>query len=194
LGFVETAFGLDVASPRPLAFCSASLMSRRLIAGMIAAGVGTVVVGFLVWPCFPVLEIVDGRSGGVVFCARVQPGEEFVLSFVHSVNRRPVYDTLRVEADHLVILRSRFDSFGAGMPEASTQDGALSVGEDGWLEWTVNRPTPEITVRVGRVADHTVHYKGRDIRLSDLGEPGSALTLRVRKSGWLDLMKNRCIP
>jgi len=168
-------------------------MSRRLIAGLILAGV-VGMAGFLLWPLFPVLEIVDGRGGGVVFCAGVQLGEEFVLSFVHSVNRRPVHDTLRVEADHLVIVRSRFDTFGAGMPEATTQDGTLSVAEDGWLEWTVNRPTPEITVRVGRVADHTVHYKGRDIRLSDLAEPGSALTLRVRKSRWLDLMKNRCIP
>jgi hypothetical protein len=184
---------LDFAPLRPLAVCHAPLMSRRLIAGLILAGVGGM-VGFLLWPLFPVLEIVDGRGGDVAFCARVQPGEEVVLSFVHSVNRRPVYDTLRVEADHLVIVRSRFDTFGAGMPEASTQDGTLTVAEDGWLEWTVNRPTPGITVRVGRVADHTVHYKGRDIRLSDLAEPGSALTLRVRKSRWLDLMTNRCIP
>jgi hypothetical protein len=184
---------LDFSSLRPLAVCSASLMKRRLIAGLIAAGVGGM-VGFLLWPLFPVLEIVEGLSGRMVFCARVQPGEEFVLSFVHSVNRRPVYDTLRVEADHLVIAKSRFDTFGAGMPEASTQDGTLTVAEDGSLEWTVNRPTPKITVRVGRVADHTVHYKGRDIRLSDLAEPGSALTLRVRKSRWLDLMKSRCIP
>jgi hypothetical protein len=80
------------------------------------------------------------------------------------------------------------------MPEASTQDGTLRLTEDGWMEWTVNRPTPEITIRVGRVADHTMHFKGRYIRLSDLAEPGGALTLRVRKSPWLDLMKNRCIP
>lgn len=184
---------LDFTPLRPLAVCCAPLMSRRLIAGLIVAGAGGV-VWFLLWPLFPVLEIVDGRSGRAVLCARVQPGQEFVLSFVHSVNRRPVYDTLRVEADHLVIVRSRFDTFGAGMPEASTQDGTLRVAEDGWLEWTVNRPTPELTVRVGRVADHTVHYKGRDIRLSDLAEPGSALTLRVRKSRCLDLMKSRCIP
>ena len=181
---------LDFTPLRPLAVCYAPLMSRRLIAGLIVAGAGGV-VWFLLWPLFPVLEIVDGRSGRAVLCARVQPGQEFVLSFVHSVNRRPVYDTLRVEADHLVIVRSRFDTFGAGMPEASTQDGTLRVAEDGWLEWTVNRPTPELTVRV---ADHTVHYKGRDIRLSDLAEPGSALTLRVRKSRCLDLMKSRCIP
>jgi hypothetical protein len=168
-------------------------MSRRRVTWWVAAGVGVAAV-FLLWPSSPVLEIVDGRSGRTAYCTRVRTGEEFVLSFVHSVNRRPVYDTLRVEADHLVIVRSRFDSFGAGMPEVSTQDGTLTIAQDGWLEWTVNRPTPEVTVRVGRVADHTVHYKGRDIRLSDLAEPGSALTLRVRKSRWLDLMTNRCIP
>ena len=168
-------------------------MNRRLIASLIVAGAG-VMAAFLLWPMVPVLEIVDGQSGRRAFCTRAQPGDEFVISFVHSVNRRPVYDTLRVEADRLVIVRSRFDSFGAGMPEVSTQDGTLTIAQDGWLEWTVNRPTPEVTVRVGRVADHTVHYKGRDIRLSDLAEPGSALTLRVRKSRWLDLMTNRCIP
>ena len=64
-----------------------------------------------------------------------------MLSFVHSVNRRPVYDTLRVERDHLVIVRSRYDSFGAGMPEASTPEGTLTIAKDGWLEWTVNRPS-----------------------------------------------------
>jgi hypothetical protein len=116
------------------------------------------------------------------------------LSFIHSVNRRPVYDTLRVEADHLVIVKSRFDAFGAGMPEASTSEGTLSVSRDGWLDWAVNRPVPEVTVRVGRVAEHTLHLKGREIRLADLAEPGAPLTMRVRNVRILDLMKGRCEP
>jgi len=150
--------------------------------------------GLLLWPFFPVIEIVDGRSGRRAYCERVEPGEEFVIAFVHSVNRRPVYDTLRAEKDHLVIVKSRFDAFGAGMPEASSPEGTLSVGPDGWLEWTVHRRVPEVTVRVGRVADHTLHLKGREIRLSDLSEPGSALTFRIRSARGLDIMKGRCIP
>jgi hypothetical protein len=150
--------------------------------------------GFAVWPFFHVIEVSDGRTGRTAFCSRVEPGEEFAISFVHSVNRRPVYDTLRAEGDHLVIVKSRFDAFGAGMPEASTSEGTLAVAPDGWLEWTVNRPVPEVIVRVGRVADHALHLKDREIRLADLSEPGTALTLRVRKARWLDLMKGRCIP
>ena len=165
---------------------------RWWIAGLVLAGAGT--VGLLLWPLIPVLEIVDARVGRVAFCARVQPGQEFVLSFIHSVNRRPVYDTLRAEGDHLVIVKSRFDSFGAGMPESSTSEGTLAVAADGWLEWTMNRAVPEVTVRVGRVADHTLSIKGKEIRLSELVEPGVALTLRARKFRILDLMKGRCMP
>jgi hypothetical protein len=167
-------------------------MHRRWIAGLIVAGAG--VVGLLLWPFISALEIVDGRDGRVAFCARVRSGEEFVLSFTHSVNKRPVYDTLRAEGDHLVIVKSRYDAFGAGMPESSTDEGTLTVAPDGWLEWTVNRPVPEITVRVGRVAEHTLHIKGRQIRLADLAEPGKPLTMRVRKIRMFDLLKGRCIP
>jgi hypothetical protein len=167
-------------------------MHHRWIAGLVAAGAG--VAGLLLWPFIPALELIDGRSGRVAFCARVRPGEEFVLSFVHSVNKRPVYDTLRVEADHLVIVKSRFDSFGAGMPDATTDQGTLIVAPDGWLEWTVNRAVPEITVRVGWVADHTLLIKDREIRLADLAEPGQPLIMRVRKIRMLDLLKGRCIP
>ena len=167
-------------------------MQRRWIAGLVVVGAG--VVGLSLLPFVPALEIVDGRDGRVALCARVQPGEEFVLSFVHSVNKRPVYDTLRAEGDHLVIVKSRFDSFGAGMPEASTAEGTLTIAKDGWLEWTVNRAVPEITVRVGWVAEHTLHIKGREIRLEDLAEPGKPLTMRVRELRMFDLIKGRCIP
>jgi hypothetical protein len=167
-------------------------MHHRWIAGLIVVGAG--VVGLLLWPFILAFEIVDDRSGVIAFCTWVQPGEEFVLSFVHSVNKRPVYDTLRAEGDHLVIVKSRFDAFGAGMPDASTDEGTLIVAPDGWLEWTVNRPVPEITVRVGRVAEHTLHLKGREFRLADLAEPGKPLTMRVRKIRMFDLLKGRCIP
>jgi hypothetical protein len=167
-------------------------MHHRWTAGLVAVGAG--VVGLLLWPFIPALEIVDGRDGHIAFCARVRPGEEFVVAYIHSVNKRPVYDTLRAETDHLVIVGSRFDSFGAGMPEASTSEGTLAVAPDGWLEWTVNRAVPEISVRVGWVAEHTLHVKGREIRLADLAEPGKPLTMRVRKIRTLDLLKGRCIP
>src|SRR5512138_3894139 len=107
-------------------------------------------------PQFAALDLVDLRTRRVVLCAGMGRGDEFVLRFDHSVNKRAVYDTLRIDGDRLVIVGSRFDAFGAGMPESTTDDGVLRVRADGWLEWTTNRSMPEVVVRVGRVANHAL--------------------------------------
>jgi hypothetical protein len=140
-----------------------------------------------------VLELVNGNTGRTVLCADVADGEEFVLSFIHSVNKRPVYDTLRAARGHIVIVKSRFDAFGAGMPEASTNEGTLRVAEDGWLEWTTNRAVPEVVVRVGRVAEHTLHLKGRAIPLKDLAELGAPLSMQIHQRSRYTVWKERCI-
>lgn len=143
----------------------------------------------------PVLEIVREPERVRVFCRRVRSGEEVVLAYVHSVNRRPVYDTLRVEEGGLVIVGSRFDAFGAGMPDGSTGEGTLRVLPGGGLEWTVNRPIGEVTLRVGRVADHRLLFREEGVSLASLAPPGSALTLRVGRVGVFDfLAKGRCSP
>ena len=152
-----------------------------------------VLAAVLTYPRHLVLEIVHANTGRVVLCADMADGEEFILAFVHSVNRRPVYDTLRAERDHLVIVRSRFDTFGAGMPEATTEQGTLRIAGDGWLEWTVNRPLPEVIVRVGRVAEHTLRLKGRAIPLKELAEPGTPLSMRTHQRSTYRLWKERCI-
>lgn len=160
-------------------------------------GIGCVLAAVLAaaftFPRHLVLEIVHANTGQMMLCAEMADGEEFVLSFVHSVNKRPVYDTLRAERDSVVIVKSRFDSFGAGMPDASTNQGTLRVAEDGWLEWTTNRSLPDVTVRVGRVANHTLHLKGREIPLTDLAQPGTPLTLRSQRGSIYTVWKGRCI-
>lgn len=150
--------------------------------------------GFHFLPLSRALVLVTPGTVNVCFCARMEDGEEFVLSFTHSVNKRPVFDTLKVEGDHLVIVKSRYDAFGAGMPESTTGEGTFEVLPDGWLQWTVNRPVPEVVVRVGRVANHMLHIKGRNIRLTDLAEPGQALAFRVRRIALSEQMKGRCLP
>jgi hypothetical protein len=155
-----------------------------LLAGAAVAGV------MVFWPLVSVLRISPPPNGTALYCVRMQPGEEFVLSYVHSVNRRPVYDTLRAVGDHLVIVGSRFDSFGAGMPDGS--DGQLAIAPDGWLVYRVERPTPEVVVRVGRVAEHTLTIKGEQLALTRLAPPGSPLRLQVTRASIVDLIRERC--
>lgn len=148
---------------------------------------------FILVPRYVTLEIVPTDTGRQMLCAKMRDGEEFVLSFTHSVNRRPVYDTISVVRDQIIVVKSRYDAFGAGMPERSTSEGTFRVAEDGWIEWTVNRPMLEVVVRVGRVANHTLHLKGREIPLALLSPPGTAVVLRSRTLSEFNLWKERCL-
>ena len=154
---------------------------------------GAVLAALGFWPRFLVFEVARADSPVLLLCAKMRADEEVVLAFIHSVNRRPVYDTIRVASDRLVVVKSVFDSFGAGMPEASTDEGTLRIAEDGWLEWTINRPMPELVVRIGWVANHTLRLKGRQVALADLAPPGTAVALRPKVYSWFDLWKGRCI-
>jgi hypothetical protein len=165
---------------------------KRLGVGFGALAIAAVAF-FYFSPRDPILTVTAVRDGRRLLCSRMTEGEEFILSFVHSVNRRPVYDTIRVEGEHLVVVKSRFDSFGAGMPEASADGMRLQRGQDGWLEWIVNRPMPEVTFFVGWVANHSLRLKGRDIALKELAEPGTLVALRIHRASRYETWKGRCV-
>jgi len=167
-------------------------MPKWLGMGVLLAGIAIALFSVF-YPRHLVLKITALNSGQVILCARMTPGEEFVLSFIHSVNKRPVYETLRMGEDHLLIVKSRYDSFGAGMPEASTGQGKLELGADGWLEWTIHRAVPEIHLFVGRVAHHSMRLKNREFALADLTEPGTSLSIRPQKTSCYELWEGRCL-
>lgn len=167
-------------------------MLKWLGSSLFFLGLLTAVV-LLFLPFHKGLWIVSTNGKEVVLCAEMEEGEEFVLSFIHSVNKRPVYDTLRVEGDHLLISKSRYDSFGAGIPETSTETSELKIGNDGWLELTVNRRVPEILLFVGRVANHSLSLKGRQVALADVAKPGTSLSIKVRSASFFEIWKGRCL-
>ena len=159
---------------------------------LIASGVASL-LWILLHPAHRVLEISDPRSDRPLFCAEMADGEDFVLSFVHSVNKRPVFDTLRVDGDRLIIVKSRFDSFGAGMPEESGSEGRLEFDSDGWLVWSVWRPVPLLNLFVGRDAQHGVHIRGSQRALAELAEPGTSLSIRSTRISLLELLRRSCL-
>lgn len=166
---------------------------RKWLGGIIIALSIAGALFLLFYPGNIVLKLTATKSGKVVFCAPVKDGEEFLLSFIHSVNKRPVYETLRVAGDHLRIVKSRYDAFGAGMPETSTPEGTLKVGSDSWLEWTVNREVPEVILFVGWVAKHSLHFREREMLLANMVEPGTSLTIRAQRVSCLELWGSRCL-
>jgi hypothetical protein len=86
---IDTRLGRHFESAQ---YFRSNMMSRL---GMVV-GVLVLVTAFLFYPVS--CPSSDKRQKSkLLFCARMAEGEEFVLSFIHSVNKRPVYDTIRVD-------------------------------------------------------------------------------------------------
>lgn len=181
---------MDVQKPHLLVD---SIGIKRIMPGAIAAVMALGMIVFFWIPSQTVLVVQTVKPERIVLFSRMTDGEEWMISYTHSVNRRPVYDFIRIEGSGLRIVRSRFDAFGAGIPETSTPDNPLRIGADGWLEYTVNRSVPDITIFVGRVAGHVLHLKGREISFASLAQPGMALRFSVEKRSLYQTFKGEFV-
>jgi len=143
-------------------------------------------------PLNTALEISSTKTGRVIRTIALKENDFFVLSFVHSVNKRPVDEYIKIDNNQLVVFKARYDSFGAGMPETSVDGLNLQMKENSILELTnINRRLDEFSIFVGRVAQHSIQINGQKIPLTDLGSPGESLTFKPIKASYLDLWKGR---
>ena len=145
-------------------------------------------------PVHTVLQISLAKSGDIVLEVPVREREEFTITFIHSVNRRPVIDYYRIEGSEMVVFKSRYDSFGAGMPEASIDGMELKSEVNGMLELSnINRRLDKVIVFVGTIAQHSLQIKQDDIPLSNLAPPGQPLEFKIAQISYLQLWRGRII-
>lgn len=103
-------------------------------------------------------------------------GQEFSLSFIHSVSRTPVTDIYRVEQGQIIQTQEIFTGHGAGLPSIANDIGATGWRhEGGRFILDMYRPTGPIPLRIQAQYENTLHIAGTDLPLADLGQP--ALTL-----------------
>jgi hypothetical protein len=158
------------------------------------AGIFFLGLFFLLYPLVSVLTVIDVKKNVPVLYVKAWDGQEFSLSFTHSVNKRPVRDFIRIAGDQLVVVRSEYDAFGAGMPETSQGEMTVRLTPEGKLVLdNINRTLPEITVFVGTVANHVLHVSGREIPLAELVPPGNPAKFKITKASYITLLRGRCI-
>ncbi|MGE5850194.1 MAG: hypothetical protein ACM362_08720, partial [Candidatus Methylomirabilota bacterium] len=76
--------------------------------GWLALAVVGLTVGMAMVPVRR-LEVVEGRTGRLLFATRIQPGEGFEIRYIHSVEHFPVSGRFRVEPDdRLRVMETRF--------------------------------------------------------------------------------------
>lgn len=148
-----------------------------VLAGLAAgAAVGLAHTGGSDDPADLAVVVTDGE-GETLLAVPVEPGDSVVLAYTHSVEKTPVRDVYEVRESGLVLTRTEFQSYGAGLP--STADVTL---ENGTFVHEVPATDPgPLAVSPGEVAGHELVVGDERIDLVDRAD-GETVVLAVEPS------------
>lgn len=133
--------------------------------------------------------ISNGKTGEIVYIDKIENMGEFAVSFKHSVNRTLVNEFIRIQRDRFVVYKTTFYSYGAGMPEYDINSKQTTTISDGIVHIeNIDRKLDSFTYMVGTYADHTLSFKDKTIKLSDIVEPQKPVNFRIRKISFIELI------
>ncbi len=129
------------------------------------------------------LELRPFSDGELIFKQKVQPRDEFILKYTHSVALTPVWEIFIIDKDYqIVLIETDFLDHGAGLPYA-TFDKEIFVEEEGRFKIkNMQRIIPSpIYYRIGAIRENIFYFKDKEINLSSLvGD--KLLTLEINKN------------
>lgn len=129
------------------------------------------------------LVLSNGNTGEEYAHYRLNKGETFSITFIHSVNKSPVTDCYDVAEDgNIWLRRTIYYDFGAGVPFDLNEGESLEYAEDGAMVITgIDREIPDFLIFVGTVSDHTLGISGEKISLRDLCGRNAKVRIRYEE-------------
>lgn len=130
-----------------------------------------------------ILEL-DDDKGACLRQIRLDPKRGFAIRYIHSVALSPVTDYFDIKGKDIVVARTEYMDFGAGLPHAPEKGQKMRAENGHIIIDDINLVMPEFTLRVGRVARHTLllpNAHGFDeLPLAEIAAPGAAVTFKIR--------------
>ena len=115
------------------------------------------------------LVLRNGDTNEEIARFRVSEGDEFSVTFIHSVNQYPLTDVYEIRDGKIYVVRTIYNNFGAGV-QTEIEDGqTLEINENGEMVVSgFNMEMPWLSYIVGTVSDHTLTLHGEEISLREL--------------------------
>ena len=139
-----------------------SLASLLLLLSLAAGTARAAAVG-------PRLVVRDFDHGSVILALGVNSGDRFIIRYIHSVDKKPIFEQFRLDQKRgLVLEKTWFRMFGAGLGHWPGH-GQLTQ-KDGWITIDkMNYTLGSFILRIGSPGvDHTIIYQGKKVNLSSL--------------------------
>ncbi len=117
----------------------------------------------------PCILLKDGDTGQVFAYYPAKEGDEFSVTFIHSVNNSPVTDVYEIRDDKIFVIRTIYYSFGAGVQTEVGEEQTLEYGEDGSMIVSgFEKQLDSLSYIVGTVSDHILEIGNESISLREL--------------------------
>jgi len=120
------------------------------------------------------LIIKDLSKDSIIFLNKISPGDEFTMRWMHSVELQPWEEIFRIDQNHNIVLdRTRFKSFGAGVPDSA---GNKTEIKNGYVIFSgIDRKMPDLKYGVSDFAKHTFLFKNKELKLYEIVENGNGI-------------------
>jgi len=117
----------------------------------------------------PYLLLKDGDTGEILAEYPISDGDEFSVTFIHSVNNSPVTDVYEIRGGKIFVVRTIYYSFGAGVQTEIGEGQVLEYGDNGSMIVSgFARQMDNLSYIVGTVSDHTLFINNESFSLREL--------------------------
>ena len=105
--------------------------------------------------------------------------KEFIISYTHSVNRGRVRDYYIIKSKYIILSKTRFMSYGAGIPEPEKKQKFIET-ED-YIEISdINRKIDNLYLFVGTIANHKIEIDEKKIELKEIFKPQENIKIEYK--------------
>ena len=113
---------------------------------------------------------------------RVSEGDEFSVTFIHSVNQYPLTDVYQIRDHKIYVVRTIYNNFGAGVQTEIEEGQTLEINENGEMVVSgFELEMPWLSYIVGTVSDHTLTLHEKKISLRELCGRNSKVSFSVER-------------
>ena len=152
---------------------------RKRLKVLIAPLTAALIALILLWPGECLVAECEGKR---LFAWPVRAGDEFELTFTHSLNLSPITDVIEWTGSDLSVVKSVFKAFGAGVPVPADGIGTNIVHTGEHYELVgIEAHMQSLTILVQTVPNHHIAFRGRGASLLSLAGAGKSVTIAVKR-------------
>lgn len=105
--------------------------------------------------------------------------KEFIISYTHSANKGRVRDYYIIKDKNITLSKTRFVSYGAGMPEP--ENGQKFTVADDYIEISgINKIIDNLYLFVGIAANHIIEIDNEEIELRKIFKPQTSIKIEYK--------------